>query len=340
MATLADLEPLIEQWAPEIRKAFLDAVYAIRNSVDLEALVRAIRDGDVDRAMAEVNLDPAVWRPVDAALSQAFEAGGTATVGSLRPARTDAGARLHVLFDARNITAESWLRTHSSNLIREIADDQRTAIRDHLTAGMAKGEGPRKVALDLVGRTNPTTKKREGGVIGLLASQEKWVRNYEEELVNLSQNALSRKLRDKRFDRTVAKAIKDGTPLSPDQVAKMVNAYRQRALKARAESIARTEAMSALNKSKTEGVDQAIAKGAVAPQYITKKWKSAMDTRVRETHVHLNGQVVPYTGKFRSTSGAELDFPGDPTAPASERVQCRCTWEIRIDYIAMAKGAK
>lgn len=335
MATLKTVEQLTEEWAPAIRKAFLDAIYAIRDRVVVGDVVDALRRGDIEGAVRAVGLDPAAFRGVDAAISQAFEAGGSGTTGSMPAVRNPEGRRLLVLFDVRNPSAENWLRDHSATLVREVVADQVKAIRTHLEAGMAKGENPRTTALDLVGRINPTTKKREGGVIGLTATQEAWVKNYADELANLKPGALDRAMRDKRFDRTVQKAIATGTPLSPEQQVAMVAAYRTRALKHRAEMLARTEAMTALNQSQFEAVQQGINKGVIAERHVTKTWKTGLDKRVRHTHRQMHNQKVGLRESFVSPSGAKLRYPGDPEAPAEERVGCRCWQEIKVDFVAM-----
>lgn len=316
------LQQLIEAWTPELRKAFLDAIAAMGASVDLNRLVAELAKGDIDAAVREVNLDPLQFRGLETVMTAAYDAGGNDAVAQLPPVRGPAGHKLLVLFDGRNERAERWIRNQSSTLVREVTADQQVAIRQHLEAGLAAGLNPRTVALSLVGTINPKTRKREGGVLGLTSTQEKWARGYEEELKAGDRAFLKRAMRDRRFDATVLKAIKAGKPLSPQQIATMVAAYRARALKYRADTLARTEAISALNQSQMESMQQAVDSGKVQQRYITKTWHSAGDHRVRLTHQMLNGTRVPFATKFTSESGAKLAYPGDPTAPAAERINC------------------
>ena len=102
----------------------------------------------------------------------------------------------------------------------------------------------------------------------------------------------------------------------------------------RAEALARTEAMASLGESRNQAMQQAIASGALREELITKVWRSARDKRVRDTHAAMDGQVVKLNQKFRSPSGALLDFPGDPSAPAGETVYCRCTFDTHVDFLA------
>lgn len=334
MASGPDIAALIEAWAPQIARAFLEAFALVRDRAQIGLIGTMLERGDYEGSIRAVGLDPAAFRVLDTTLARAFEAGGGATATAIPANRTASGHRLDVLFNARNPEAEEWLRTHSATLISEIVDDQRTMIRQHLTAGMEKGKNPRTVALDLVGRINATTRRREGGAIGLTASQETWVRNYEAELAAGDPKALTRTLRDKRFDRTVAKAIREGAPIPPETLAKMVAAYRNRALRYRGEAIGRTEAMAALHQAQDESFRQAIAAGQVDPRDVRKVWHSAGDRRVRDTHRILNGESVGFTQSFTSPSGARLRYPGDARAPAAEIIQCRCWCEYRIDFLA------
>jgi hypothetical protein len=53
-------------------------------------------------------------------------------------------------------------------------------------------------------------------------------------------------------------------------------------------------------------------------------WLATDDKRTRETHVTADGQRVPVGSRF-IVGGAELAFPGDPSGPPQEVIQCRCT---------------
>ena len=327
------LDQLVATWDEVIRKAFLDAVYLMRSGADIAQLVRMLENRDVDGALRAVGLDPVQFRPFDKAIADAYEAGGNFGAKAIPPKIDPVGHRLIVMFDVRNPEAEAWLRDYSSGLVTEILTDQRTAIKETLTAAMALGNNPKVAALDLVGRIGPSG-KREGGVIGLTSGQAEWVRRYEAELAsNAPGDALSRNLRDRRFDSAVKKAQAAGKPIPAEQRAKMVAAYRNRALKYRGEVIGRTEAMTALHQAQHEAMRQAIDKGVVQQSAVTKIWHSAADSRVRETHRHLNGQKVAFGKAFKSDLGP-IRFPGDPEASAANTIQCRCTLFMHVDFLA------
>ena len=332
--SLAQIDALLARYEPGLRKAFLQAIADVANNADFERVVDAMNRGDIANALRAVHLDAAAFRPLDRAVAETFTGGGVASTDGLPTLRDPSGSRLVVGFNVRNPDAEAWLQNHSAELVREIVDDQRQAIRETLTTGMARGVNPRSVALDLVGRRGASG-SRVGGVVGLTSSQADWVRAYRDELAGDNPlAALERKLRDKRFDRTVRRYAKLGEPIPAELREKMVAAYKSRALRFRAEALARTEAMAALGESRKQAMQQAVASGALREELITKVWRSARDKRVRDTHAAMDGQVVKLNEKFRSPGGALLDFPGDPSAPVGEVVNCRCAFETHVDFLA------
>lgn len=329
-------DQLIAHWDAVLRRAFLESVYALRDAAQIEQVARMLDAGNVEGALRAVGLDPAAFRAFDRGIEAAFESGGIATIGTVPATRDPEGLRLVVQFNIRNPAAERWLREHSSRAITEILADQRTMIREHLRFGMERGLNPRTVALDLVGRIGPTG-RREGGVIGLTSSQAEWVRRYEAELASdTPRAALSRTLRDRRFDAAVHRAAEAGEAIPTPLRNSMVAAYRNRALRYRAETIARTEAMAALHEAQDQAMAQAVGAGAVASSAVAFAWRTARDARVRDSHVTMDGQRVAMGQSFVTGSGARLRFPGDPRGPAHEIINCRCWREPVVDFLAAA----
>lgn len=324
---------LIDFWDERLRRAFLEAVSRLRDGARLDEIERMLRRGDIEGALRATHLHEIALRGFDRAFEEAFEAGGNATANMVPAAVSGDGLRVVAQFNIRNPAAERWLRDHSSTLIREILDDQRQMIRTALSEAMREGVNPRTAALDLIGRIGATG-RREGGLIGLTGSQEAWVRKYAEELAGDNPlSALGRALRDRRFDPAVRKAAASGEPIPADLRAKMVAAYKNRALRFRAEAIARTEAMRALHQSQEEAMRQAIDAGAVQAQDVQFVWRTAHDDRVRDTHRTMDGQTRPIGAPFVTGSGARLRYPGDPAGPPHETIQCRCFREPKIDFL-------
>lgn len=55
-----------------------------------------------------------------------------------------------------------------------------------------------------------------------------------------------------------------------------------------------------------------------------KEWIARADDKTRDTHAELSGTVQYADRYFVTSTGARLMYPGDPTAPAKEIINCRC----------------
>ena len=227
------------------------------------------------------------------------------------------------------------MRQESSRLITEIVDDQRQAIRQTVETGLADGRNPRNVALDLVGRLNRQTGRREGGIVGLTTQQAGYVTNARRQLEELDSTYFQRTLRDKRHDRTVAKAIREGKQLSRADIDRITGRYADRLLAHRGEVMARTESIASLHAGQYEAAQQLVETGKVRADQITKVWDSSGDLRTRPTHAAMDGQAVGLNQPFVSPSGARLMHPHDVSlgAPADEIINCRCFMAIRVRYL-------
>lgn len=326
------LGQLIDRLEPVLRRAFLESISNLRDAAQLDQIVRMLEARDVDGAIRAVGLDPVAFRPFDKSIADAFEAGGNFTANALPVIKDVAGFRTVFQFSIRNPVAEAWLRDHSGTMVREIIADQRDMIRSYLTDGLAKGANPRTSALDLVGRIGASG-RREGGTIGLTSSQEQWVRAYADELASDKPlAALERSLRDARFDGAVRKAAAKGEPVPAELRQKMVQAYKNRALRYRAETISRSETIRALHTAQDQALDQATAAGLSADT-VTMIWRSAHDRRVRDAHRALDGQTIQRGGVFQSELGP-IRYPGDPSASAANTINCRCWLEPKVDFLA------
>lgn len=90
-----------------------------------------------------------------------------------------------------------------------------------------------------------------------------------------------------------------------------------------AQNIARSAAVSAKSEVRNETADKLGAVWTI--------WRTRHDSRVRETHRELDGQSVPFGGRFVTVTGALLRWSGDPQAPIEETAGCRChqVWRLR-----------
>jgi hypothetical protein len=101
-----------------------------------------------------------------------------------------------------------------------------------------------------------------------------------------------------------------------DSVSNILNANRNRAL-----TIVRTEASRAFNTANQDKLALAGKRLNVKPK---KEWLSSGKLYPRQTHLAAHGQRVDFDKPF-DVGGFKLMYPHDPSAPASEVINCGCT---------------
>lgn len=335
------IEQLIADWEPQYRKAFLDAIADIVSRITLGLIVERLERGDVQGAIDALNIERAAFGGLAATIQQAFNAGGIAIVSNIPAIKDPEGHRAVLRFDVRDPAAEEWVRQHSATLVQGLTDEALAASRAVIETGLVEGRGPRSIATDLAGRVSRVTGKREGGAVGLTEAQVRQIAKARSQLASGDpaqlQAFMERSLRDKRFDRTIAKAIREERPIDKATIDRMLTALTNKTLQFRATIIARTETMEAVESSQHEGYRQTMARlGLNLATDIEKEWRATSGERTRDTHMALHGQKVEgLDTPFQSFSGALLRYPGDRSlgAPASELIGCRChpVYRLRFD---------
>lgn len=333
--TEKQLLELLEKYVPAIRDAIIAGIRDIRDNARLSEIIRMIELNNVEGALRALGYNPSVFNQYYMTLTQAFNQGGLTMIAGL-PKYTDDGTGVSTIlrFNVRDPAAERWLTEQSSKLITSLEDDLRLVTRSVLADGLREGRNPRNVALDLVGRIDRSTGHRTGGAIGLGERELMWTNSVRQKLVSLDPSYLEMTLRDKRFDDIVREAIATGKPLTAAQVGKLVDRYRDNALRHRGETIGRTEALAALNRSEWESTRQALEQSGLPVAAASKIWDSAGDSRVRNSHRKMDGQRVGIDEPFVTPNGSRLMHPHDASlgAPGSEIIACRCRVRYDIDF--------
>ena len=98
--------------------------------------------------------------------------------------------------------------------------------------------------------------------------------------------------------------------------------------KNRARTVARTEVVGAYNGGLYDAFSALVA--ADPETKWVKRWLATEDQRTRPDHREADGQVVPW-GETFDVGGFAMLYPHDPTAPAKEVVNCRCTMLLEIE---------
>lgn len=330
------LEQAAADWEPTIRMAWLGAITAIRLDIVLKRIIERLEKGDVAGAVRDLGIEDGVFARFEIALRQAYDAGGIATVSAMPSLRDPLGNRIVFSWGVRNLAGEAALREHAANLVTGMTQDMREGLRGILAQNLAEGASPHKAALNAVGRINRATGRREGGLLGLTSQQMRtaeWIRQaMRDGDAEKMRQYLGLKLRDKRFDQSVLKALRDGIGLSEEVASRIFARYSDRALDYRGKVIARHETMMALDKARDDAFRQQIDDGKVEAQDITKIWHHTARKNERVEHKQMQGQTVPFDQPFVAPDGTQLQYPRDPNAPASHTLNCFCRVEIKIDY--------
>lgn len=298
------LKDLAEDLEPRLRRQFLEAIESVHQASTLARIEEAIRNGNPEEAFRAARAGALSF---STAWSEAFTA-----------AASVAGARIGLAFDRVNVRAVEAMRANQLRLVREISEGQRSLFREVLTEGVQAGINPRAIAREF------------RDAIGLTDRQYQAVANYRRLLERNNLSALTRQLRDRRFDGAFRRAVEDGGGLSARQIELMVSRYRDRYIKYRSEVVARTEALRAANEGSNQLFRQAVAEGTLERGQLERRWNTAKDERVRGTHARMHGQVRALDEPFTTGAGVALMFPGDPEGPPAETIQCRCV--VSVDF--------
>lgn len=332
---------LASEWETTIAMAWLDAVREITSAVVLKDLVAELERGNIDGAMKLLNIDADRFARFEGSLLQAYNAGGQAVVGSMPKLIDPEGNRVHFSWGVRNMPAEQALRQHAAGLVDDLVGEQLTVVRSVLVDGLARGQNPRQTALKLVGPINRRTGFREGGVLGLTPSSTQTLDKIYGGLrsgdTQAMRDYLGYKLRDKRFDGHVRRALAEGGSVPVDAVDRIATAYSNKALKYRADNLALTETNIALAKAHRDAFQQQIDAGKLEATDVTKTWGRTISKEPRTDHLAMVGVTVPFDQPFVLPDGTQCTGPHDPSLPAHHLVGCKCPApEISIDFTAQA----
>jgi SPP1 gp7 family putative phage head morphogenesis protein len=266
--------------ARAFRAAVEGALVATRAALDVEALALALAVRNPGRAERAIP-----WNQVgEAVLTQAAMAVALPLVaGTAQGTAQDAGipvGRARVAFGEAD-PALGWVaRTLTADLVQQVGDETRTAIRETLA----------RVLTDPTrGRLTPADLKP---LIGLTSRDARAV--------------------DRLRAETLARALEAGLPPAPaqakaDQVAAQA---ARRYLRARAQLIARTETIRAQELTRHLTWDRLVREGHL-PATLVLEWSTAEDAKVCPICAPLDGDRVPLGAKFEPGG-----YPHPPAHPA------------------------
>ncbi len=180
-------------------------------------------------------------------------------------------------FDGENVAAQRAAARYAARFVTEISAETRAALRTLIVRAIADGIPPYDAARIIA------------TFVGLTEKQAMAALSYRAQLID--------------------------SGLRIDRVDRAVEAYVGRKIRERAETIARTEIMAALNDGALESWSQAQKEGLLG-EGATKEWITTPDERLCPFCAPMDGVAVPLKGLFNTGLGT---VDGPPLHP-----RCRC----------------
>lgn len=303
-----------------VSRAFLAMVDALARGVRRDTDPQRIpeRIGDLFRGSG---LQPDE-RSIEDELRATFESGAGVGMYALRSVRAAKAVPIGSVaaamsFSVLNPSSVSFLQGYTFELVSGLTVILQETLRDIATRAFRDGLTVQQQAR-LIRQS-----------IGLTPAQLRAVDNYRRMLESGDagglREALTRELRDARFDSTLQRAAADGTRLTRAQIERLVARYAERQLRYRAEMIARTETIRAANAGQVEAWRQAQQQGLLSST-VRQKWIVTKDERTCEICPRIpimNPGGVLIGGAFQSPIGL-VRQPPDP------HPQCRCALGLLV----------
>lgn len=299
-----------------MRQAFLDAVAAVKGTIALPKLTKAVESGDVNGVMAILALDTKFTGALkgvglEAGINSVRDAVQATFAAAAKTAAMELPKRISVdlSFNLMNPQAVNFLESYSFEMIHDITAETRQAVQQVLMRAFKEGGAPVQQAREI------------RDMIGLTARQEKAIQNYRAALESGTssdlRDALSRSLRDGRYDRTLLRAIEESKGLGADKIDQLVGRYRERYLQYRATMIARTETVRASNAGQRELWRQAKEQGLLKHDQ-QRRWHASGDDRTCAECDGLDGEEA----------GLDEEFAPGIMDPPDPHPDCRCSTSL------------
>ena len=346
----ADVQAALDRLEPALRDAFLEAFEAVTSAIRMQQLEAMILAGDIEAAIDALRLEQGFFGPLFEAHRQTLLTGGALVMAELPLRNPFDGSKFVFSFNGRHDRAERWIREQSSRLITEVIEDQKEQARIVIREAAVVGQHPRDTARAIVGKVDPATGKRTGGILGLDRARRgvfqrvmdgMMTPNGVRDLVTVPRDGSAPYVTltsvNEATKQRILRAYHRGEAVPPADIAISRKQLRNKLMKDRGDTIARTEALNGLRAGRHEGMEQLVESGAVRRDQIRIRWQATLDSRVRDTHRFLHNQKVRMGEFFNPAPGVFMQYPGDlehspdnPKGLAANVISCRCLAVYRI----------
>lgn len=230
----------------------------------MQAVRAALRANDVERAVQAIPTEElvALAATIEPALYRAAVAGAHVAVRSQPVVVTGLLVRLGTSVGLPVEQLESWARAHAADLVRDVTEETRRAIRQIITEAVHQGRVPRETA------------RLVESIIGLTRRQALAVRRYGEALLEQQIPALRRQY--------------------------LVQRYGNRLLRHRARTIARHETLNAANEGRRSVWERDARAGLISRERWEREWVAIVPSDGRTCRIcqGLDGQRAPISGSY------------------------------------------
>lgn len=300
-AALLRAQQRLSRFQPDMASRLLKAWAIIRESLTEAEITRLMKSGAVDLLLQDVLKEPDLDRAFLSFRQKIRETVAGSYQLSIRdtPKAGKIDGVPAIAFDHLSPKVIDAIRTLESEALDTLKADVKEVTRAFIENGLRDGKAPKAIARQL------------RSVIGLAPNQELAVRNFEKMLRSSDKTALTRALRDKRFDRTITKAFA-GVGLTESQIEKMTGAYKRKMIAANANLNATTHTRAAYKLGQILSWQDAAAKGVVPPGYEAVKTWIHFDPQPdpRPEHKAMHGETVRADQNY--SNGDSYAGEGDP----------------------------
>lgn len=268
--------------AKEFSQVYKQAIKESKDAIIENDLYEAFKSGSIDAVQKAVGLEQfsAKMSEVVSPVTSAFIAGSKQAFKEL-PTRVGQKARS---IDLMSPFVKQYINNHSANLVTNITEETRIALKDAIRKMMRSGASYRAMANDIQ------------KFIGLTIPQQNKLEKLRSTLIN--------------------------NKLNQEQVDSALGKQWRIMIKARAETIGRTESFNAIGAGR-QGMWSQLAKDGVIELETKRIWYTSKDERECEICASLHNQKKGINEPFVADNGLSV------MAPAAHP-NCRCTVVLDI----------
>lgn len=294
-----------DRFLSRFTRPYVDGVLRARGRVTDEDVERSLALGVPSGSLVDVFVDVQVAKQVDpaAASQRVYSELVSATVlDMVEFVERDMGlpaARVAGTFNVTNPQVLRAAETLTADLIRQVSDESKTAVRRIITDSIRDGVPPREAA------------KTIRQIVGLTERQALQVSNFRRGLVDAGRK--------------------------PQDVDRLSGRLSDRLLRERSMNIARTETIRASNRGQQLAWQEMVNQGVLAPDF-QQRWLVTPDDRLCPRCAPLQGKTVQLGFLFRETErgvlpSARVPVAGDTVESPPLHPRCRCVLVAQVSDV-------